>query len=125
MLRMVDTTVSCGIKLLAGEVNYKTAETYFKDLATYHFNPDMTPKHQVTGLWSARTPFEYTVFIWTHAPAQYTIGSLMKDYIEKHKLGTVVVSEAGENPVHKGRKIAVWVWTRDNAAFAAHCEKLL
>lgn len=124
MITISDAPNSCGLKLLGGEINYKTAETYFKDLAGIFFKQDMEKQPDNTARWAKRPLADHTMFLYTHAPKLYTIGSLIKDYIEKHNLGTVVVSAEGNNPVHD-RKIAVWVWTRDNIAFAKHCKELL
>lgn len=43
---------------------------------------------------------------------QFTYGNALKDYILKHKLGTVVATGGnGINPNHDNRKIRAFLWT--------------
>lgn len=124
MITISDAANSCGLKLLGGETLYKTPETYFKDLAGKFFSEDKTKIIDHTARWRKMALADHTQFIYSHQPSKFKIGTQIKEYIEQHGLGTVIVSELGNNPVHDS-KIAVWVWTRDNKAFETHCIALL
>lgn len=102
----IDCPISCGVRLIRGEMEYKTAAVFFKDFISLETH-------------------ERTIFIWTHSEVAYPeIGDKITKYIHDNGLGTVVKSKPGGNPVHSGREITVWVWTRDNKAFAKHAEDL-
>lgn len=126
MLRIVETP-SCGLFFLGGETLYKTAETYFKDLAALCFGKD--GKQTGYRLDKPRITTDINkmcLFVWTHSPDVHSIGELMREYIEKHHLGTVTVSPKGKNPLHKEHDGAVvWTWVRDNVNFEKHCKGLL
>jgi hypothetical protein len=121
MIRITAAGNSCGVKLLHGEIYYKTAETYFKDLAGLYYKADGS---QAVPPYKEDAHADHTVFVYSHQPAKYTIGHDIKKYIEDHNLGTVTVSATGINPVHKS-PICVWVWVRNNETFEKHCKELL
>jgi hypothetical protein len=114
-------SISCGLHALGGETNYKTAETYFKDLASKFFVL-YKPTNQFVP--SGMIGTNHTVFIFSHSPTRHDIGKKIAEYIEKHELGSVTVSPVGHNPIHHS-KICVWTWVRDNKKFNEHCIALL
>lgn len=100
----------CGLGLLHGERNYKTAETYFKDFASLSKN--FSAIYQVGAVM-----FEHN--------ASYDIGVKIKEYVEKHGLGTVHISDPIPNPVHGGREFLVYTWKHDRNNLRKHCAALL
>jgi hypothetical protein len=112
----------CGLRLLHGEYHYKTAETYFKDFATY-FSSGKNPTHTDYPMgWAF---LRVGALVFEHG-TNYDIGDRIKDYIEKNGLGTVYVSEPLPNPVHgPDHRFRIFTWVHDLKALEKHCTDLL
>lgn len=117
--------VSCGLVMICGQSTYKTAEVFIKDFLTLRI-----PQPNLAGCSFTRRPgYMYTQYLYTHCPSKHgPIGTLIKEYIEKHGLGKVTESAPGNNPVHGSETnphdIVVWIWTLDLKACEKHSHDL-
>lgn len=125
MITINSASMSCGVKLLGGETLYSSVEAWINDFIRLNYEVNADPKPPIKSeKWLQKNPATYTQFIFSHSPTKSKMGKAITEYIEKHGLGSVLVSEPGNNPVHSS-KIVVYVWTRDNKAFEKHAKELL
>lgn len=109
VVRTEPTSISCGLRMIGGETSYTDPEVFMLDFAR------------------AVGTSGYTQFVYSHRPDQNKIGWDIEQYIVKNRLGTVVRSAPGNNPIHPGdanTQIVVWTWTRDVNAFNTHVVEL-
>lgn len=96
MLNFTTAANSCGVTLIHGDSSYQTPEAFIKDFL------------------HTRQPGDngYTQYMYTHNIDTRDIGLKIEQFIVRNRLGTVVRSAIGNNPVHNS-KIVVWLWTLD------------
>ena len=104
---ILGSDISCGVKQLFGLAAQPkvTVKQVFRVMNGY-------------GSWAHPGNWAHLVFSDVVCSRGRSSGSKLAAFIEKHKLGDIVMSKCETNP-NSGRPIAVWVWTSDMDAIRA------